>query len=55
VILERQAQTELLANANREHATDRFLELEMFQSQPMTPQLSGLSVEYALAMIYCSE
>lgn len=54
-ILKRQAQTELRANENAGGATDRFLELEMFQSQPMSRQLSGLTVEYALAMIYCSE
>lgn len=54
-ILKRQAQTELKDNENVDRATDRFLELEMFQSQPMTRQLSGLEVEYALAIIYCSE
>ncbi len=54
-ILERQAQTELNRNANAERATDRFLELEMFQTQPMTRQLSGMEVEYAIALIYCSE
>ncbi|MCA9140951.1 MAG: CehA/McbA family metallohydrolase [Planctomycetales bacterium] len=54
-ILKRQAQTELRENENVDQATDRFLELEMFQSQPMSSQLSGLAVEYALAMIYCSE
>ena len=54
-ILARQAQTELKTNENIAGATDRFLELEMFASQPMTRQLSGLPVEYAIAMIYCSE
>lgn len=54
-ILKRQAQTELKQNENVEGKTDRFLELEMFQSQPMTRQLSGLEVEYALALVYCSE
>lgn len=54
-ILKRQAQTELRVNENVDRASDRFLELEMFQSQPMSSQLSGLGVEYALAMIYCSE
>ena len=54
-ILERQAQTELLRNENVTGATDRFLELEMYRSQPMTAQLSGLEVEYAIALIYCSE
>ncbi|MCS7468947.1 CehA/McbA family metallohydrolase [Stieleria sp. ICT_E10.1] len=54
-ILKRQAQTELKENENIDRASDRFLELEMFHAQPMSPQLSGLEVEYALAMIYCSE
>ena len=54
-ILQRQAQTELNRNENLAGATDRFLDLEMFQSQPMTAQLSGLKVEYALALVFCSE
>lgn len=54
-ILKRQAQTELKENENTDRATDRFLELEMYNAQPMSAQLSGLEVEYALAMIYCSE
>jgi hypothetical protein len=54
-ILARQAQTELIENPNVTAATDRFLELEMFTDQPMTSQLSGLEVEYALALIHCSE
>ena len=54
-ILKRQAQTELLRNENSDNATDRFLELEMFRSQPMTRQLSGLEAEYAIALLYCSE
>lgn len=54
-ILERQAQTELNERENVDRDSDRFLEVEMFESQPMTPQLSGLEVEYALALIYCSE
>ena len=54
-ILKRQAQTELKRNENTDRATDRFLEVEMFQTQPMTRNLSGLEVEYALALIYSSE
>jgi len=34
---------------------DRFLEVAMFASPPMTANLSGLKVEYALALIYSSE
>jgi hypothetical protein len=54
-ILQRQAQTELKRNENTSGATDRFLEVEMFDAQPMTRRLSGLQVEYALALIYSSE
>ena len=34
---------------------DRFLHLEMFTSAPMTKQLSGLKLEYALALIYSAD
>ena len=34
---------------------DRFLQVEMFASPPMTAELSGLKVEYALALLYSSE
>ena len=50
-ILKRQAQTELAENENVEGRTDRFLSVEMFHSPPMTPGLSGLSVEYAIVLI----
>jgi hypothetical protein len=32
--------------------TNQFLDVEMFARPPMTPQLSGLEVEYALAVIH---
>jgi len=32
--------------------TNQFLDVEMFARPPMTPQLSGLEVEYALALVY---
>lgn len=54
-ILERQAQTELNKNENTQGATDRFLEVEMFKSPPMIETLSGLEVEYAIALIYCHD
>lgn len=54
-ILERQAQTELNKNENTQGATDRFLEVEIFHSPPMTETLSGLEAEYAIALIYCHE
>jgi hypothetical protein len=34
---------------------DRFLQVEMFSSPPMTAKLSGLKAEYALALAYSSE
>jgi hypothetical protein len=53
-ILLRQAQTELKdnENTNRDY---RFLDLELFDQSPMTDRLSGLSVEYLIALIYSSE
>lgn len=54
-ILKRQAQTELNDNQNLRNSPNRFLELEMFHSPPMTAQLSGLPVEYAIALIYSHE
>src|SRR5262249_44259568 len=33
----------------------RFLQVEMFASPPMTANLSGLKVEYAVALLYSSE
>lgn len=54
-ILKRQAQTELKENENTDGAGDRFLSVEMFQRRPMTRQLSGLEVEYAIVLVYSSE
>ena len=53
--LERQQQTELNAWENKEGRKDRFLALEMFTSQPLAATLSGLEVEYAIALIYSHE
>ncbi|MCA9018832.1 MAG: CehA/McbA family metallohydrolase [Planctomycetaceae bacterium] len=53
--LKRQAQPELNRNENKASAADRFLEVELFQASPMTVKLSGLEVEYVLALIYCHE
>ena len=53
--MQRQQQEELRENENIEDATDRFLSIEMFHDPPMMPQLSGLAVEYAVALIYSSE
>jgi EF hand domain-containing protein len=51
----RMQQQHLRQNENVDHRTDRFLDLEMFTSPPMTPMLSGLQVEYAIALVYSSE
>ena len=53
-ILKRQAQTELNVNENNQRER-RFLDVEMFDRAPMTPRLSGMQVEYQLALIHCSE
>src|SRR5688500_14700765 len=52
---ERMQQHHLRENENLERRTDRFLEVEMFTSPPMSATLSGLEVEYAIALIYSSE
>ncbi len=54
-ILKRQAQTELNIDENKSGATDRFLQTEMLTAPPMTKPLSGLEVEYAIALIYSSD
>ena len=51
----RMQQQHLRVNENVDRRTDRFLELEMFTAAPMTPALSGLQVEYAIALIYSTE
>ena len=52
---DRMQQQHLRVNENVDGRTDRFLDVEMFSSAPMTPALSGLEVEYAIALIYSSE
>jgi hypothetical protein len=49
---ERQEHLRENENVNRDH---RFLQVEMLSAAPMTRNLSGLKVEYALALIYSSE
>ena len=51
----RQQQPELAENQNEKGASDRFLSVEMFDKPPLTANLSGLEVEYAVALIYCQE
>lgn len=52
---DRMQQQHLRKNENVEGRSDRFLDVEMFAAPPMTPTLSGLEVEYALALIYSTE
>lgn len=54
-ILQRQAQTELKENENLANRSDRFLNVEMFRDPPMTPNLSGLDAEYAIALVASNE
>lgn len=54
-ILERQAQTELNRKENTENDPNRFLEVDLFRQAPMTPSLSGLEVEYVIALLSSSE
>jgi hypothetical protein len=53
-ILKRQAQTELNINENK-NRDRRFLDVELFEQSPMTSKLSGLSVEYLIALVHCNE
>jgi hypothetical protein len=52
--MERERQTHLRENENTA-GTDRFLEIAMFDAPPMTANLSGLGVEYVVALLYSSE
>jgi hypothetical protein len=52
--MERERQEFLRVNENVGR-DNRFLQVEMFSSPPMASNLSGLKVEYALALIYSSE
>ena len=54
-ILRRQAQTHLKDNENVKGESGRFLSVEIFGKSPMSPNLSGLEVEYALVLIYSHE
>ncbi|MBI3857206.1 MAG: EF-hand domain-containing protein, partial [Planctomycetes bacterium] len=52
--MQRQDQKSLRANENLK-GEPRFLQVELFQSPPLTPALSGLRVEYLVLLIYSSE
>src|SRR5256885_10920911 len=52
---ERMQRTQLQETLDQSAVPGRFLELEMYSRPPMTPNLSGLAAEYAIALIYSSE
>ena len=52
---QRMQRTHLKETSETNAAAGRFLELEMYSRPPMTPNLSGLAAEYAIALIYSSE
>jgi len=52
---ERMQRTHLQETLDKSAAPGRFLELEMYSRPPMTPNLSGLAAEYAIALLYSSE
>src|SRR5262249_32516226 len=53
--LQRQQQTDLGENQNKTGDTERFMSVELLTAPPMTDKLSGLEVEYAIALIYSHE
>lgn len=52
---ERMQRKQLKETAQKDAATNRFLEVTMHTAAPMTPELSGFDVEYAIALIYSSQ
>jgi hypothetical protein len=52
--LERQQQLPL-QSGQQQAVPGRFLNVEMFSTPPMTARLSGLAVEYCIALVYSSE
>ncbi len=52
--MERERQQLLRENENTGRA-DRFLDVSLFTAPPMTANLSGLEVEYAIALLYSSD
>jgi len=51
----RQQSVELMENENNNRDKERFLAVEMFTQPPMSDRLSGLEVEYAIALILSTE
>ncbi len=52
--MKRQGQQPLRENENLK-GDDRFLQVDLFGQPPMTPNLSGLRAEYAVALVYSSK
>ncbi len=50
--MQRQEQLSLLENQQSTNGLRRFLQLEVFSKPPLTSNLSGVAVEYAIAMLY---
>ncbi len=50
-ILKRQEQTELAEDENSKGVKNRFLEVNVFRTPPMTSRLSGLEVEYVIMTV----
>jgi hypothetical protein len=53
--MQRQEQLQLLRAQKEGDLRERFLAVDLFRDPPMTPQLSGLEVEYVVALIFSSE
>lgn len=53
--MQRQDQVHLAVKASPAPQPRRFLQVEMFTAPPLTANLSGLEVEYVLALIYSSD
>jgi hypothetical protein len=53
--LQRQRQTELLHDPKEASSRERYFTAEMLRTPPMTPELSGLEVEYAIALVSSTE
>lgn len=53
--LQRQQQQPLGENPNKTGSKERFVSVELFTAPPLMANLSGLEVEYAIALIYSHE
>ena len=53
--LTRQDQVQLKEEERTGNPSNRFLHLDLYDSPPMSPRLSGLEVEYAILLVYSSE